>query len=76
MDELSKHSAEFRHHWARHTVRTKAHGVKLIDHPHLGILRLAYEITHFPQDAELSPLICTAAPGTPEEQALRALAET
>ncbi|MFC8079068.1 hypothetical protein ACFUN8_26450 [Streptomyces sp. NPDC057307] len=76
VDELTQHSAEFRDHWARHTVRTKAHGVKLIDHPHLGFLRLTYEITHFPQDAELSLLVYTAAPGTPEEKALRALAET
>ncbi|MFI6696793.1 helix-turn-helix transcriptional regulator [Streptomyces sp. NPDC050433] len=76
VDELKEHSAEFRHHWARHTVRTKAHGIKLIDHPHLGFLRLGYEITHFPQDTELSLLVYTAAPGTPEEKALRELAET
>ncbi|MFD3523571.1 helix-turn-helix transcriptional regulator [Streptomyces sp. NPDC058653] len=75
VDELKEHSAEFRHYWAQHTVRTKSHGIKLIDHPHLGFLKLTYEITHFPQDQELSLLVYTAGPGTPEEKALRELAD-
>ncbi|MFJ2558180.1 MULTISPECIES: hypothetical protein [unclassified Streptomyces] len=72
--ELTERSEEFRHHWARHTVRTKSYGLKRIDHPEAGSLTLSYEITHFPQDEELNLLVYTAAPGTPEEQALRRLA--
>ncbi len=71
--ELREHSMEFRTHWAQHTVRTKAHGVKRLVHPLLGALSLGYEITAFPQDPELRLLVYTAAPGTREEQALRAL---
>ncbi|MFC9425901.1 helix-turn-helix transcriptional regulator [Streptomyces sp. NPDC056987] len=74
VDELKARSPEFRHHWARHTVRTKAFGLKRIDHPEAGPLTLSYEITHFPQDTELSLLVYTAAPGTREERVLRKLA--
>ncbi|MFD7288904.1 helix-turn-helix transcriptional regulator [Streptomyces sp. NPDC059863] len=74
VNELKAGSAEFRHHWAQHTVRTKAYGLKRIDHPELGSLTLSYEITRFPQDTELSLLVYTAAPGTPEDKALQSLA--
>lgn len=74
VDELNDASPEFRHHWAAHTVRTKAYGIKRIDHPVLGRLALSYEITTFPQDAELSLLVYTAPPDTPEATALHALA--
>ncbi|MFF5256378.1 helix-turn-helix transcriptional regulator [Streptomyces leeuwenhoekii] len=74
VDELKAGSAEFRRHWSQHTVRTKAYGHKRIDHPELGSLTLSYEITRFPQDAELSLLVYTAAPGTPEDKALHSLA--
>ncbi|MDG9728171.1 MULTISPECIES: helix-turn-helix transcriptional regulator [unclassified Streptomyces] len=75
VEELNQGSEEFRRHWQRHTVRTKSHGLKRIDHPEAGPLTLSYEITHFPQDPELSLLVYTAAPGTPEEEALRVMAK-
>ncbi|WP_461020624.1 helix-turn-helix transcriptional regulator [Streptomyces daliensis] len=75
VDELNAHCAEFRHHWARHTVRTKSHGTKRIEHPSLGPLTLFYELTHFPQDPELALLVYTAAPGTPGAAALAVLAK-
>ncbi|MEI5036442.1 hypothetical protein RB201_38580 [Streptomyces sp. S1A(2023)] len=40
IDELNAASPEFRRHWAAHAVRTKAYGVKRIDHPELGPLAL------------------------------------
>ncbi|MGI5349744.1 helix-turn-helix transcriptional regulator [Streptomyces sp. CA-250714] len=73
--ELVEHSPEFRQHWELHTVRTKSYGIKHIDHPDAGPLALTYEITHFPQDPELALLVYTAAPGTPEEDALRLMAK-
>ncbi|MFE0798629.1 helix-turn-helix domain-containing protein [Streptomyces sp. NPDC058812] len=76
VDELKEHSEEFRRYWALHTVRTKAHGLKRMDHPELGPLTLSYEITHFPQDPEQSLLVYTGTPGSAEEQALRTLAKT
>ncbi|MFC8867251.1 helix-turn-helix transcriptional regulator [Streptomyces sp. NPDC057148] len=75
VDELNEGSEEFRRHWRQHTVRTKSHGLKRIDHPEAGPLTLSYEITHFPQDPELSLLVYTAAPGSPEEEALRVMAK-
>ncbi|UGQ14749.1 helix-turn-helix transcriptional regulator [Yinghuangia sp. ASG 101] len=76
IDELTHASPEFRRHWARHEIRVKAHGTKRIDHPDVGPLTLAYEITRFPQDADLSLLVYTAEPGSAEESALRTLART
>ncbi|MFH9685467.1 helix-turn-helix transcriptional regulator [Streptomyces sp. NPDC017413] len=75
IDELNAASPEFRRHWMAHAVRTKAYGVKRIDHPELGPLALGYEITAFPRDPELSLLVYTAPPDTPEAKALHALAE-
>lgn len=73
--ELTTRSEEFRRHWERHTVRTKSYGLKRINHPEAGPLTLSYEITRFPQDPELSLLVYTAAPGSPEEEALRVMAK-
>ncbi|MGC9500728.1 helix-turn-helix transcriptional regulator [Streptomyces sp. WG7] len=75
VEELNEGSEEFRRHWQQHTVRTKSHGLKRIDHPVAGPLTLSYEITRFPQDPELSLLVYTAAPGSPEEEALRVMAK-
>lgn len=72
--ELAAKSPEFRHHWERHAVHTKSSGFKRLNHPEAGPLTLAYEITHFPQDPDLSLLVYTAAPDTPEAQALRLMA--
>ncbi len=73
VEELRRESVEFETHWQRHTVRTKAYGIKLIDHPEAGRLALSYELTRFPQDPEVSLLVYTAAPGSREEAALRLL---
>ncbi|MGS2591714.1 helix-turn-helix transcriptional regulator [Streptomyces hebeiensis] len=75
VEEVSARSEEFRRHWARHTVRTKAYGVKRVEHPEAGPLTLTYEVTRFPQDAELSLLVYTAERGSAEEVALRDFAK-
>ncbi|WP_141308167.1 helix-turn-helix transcriptional regulator [Streptomyces spinoverrucosus] len=73
--ELTEKSPEFRHHWERHAVRTKSFGHKRLLHPEAGPLTLAYELTHFPHDPDLSLLVYTAAPDTPEAEALRVMAK-
>jgi transcriptional regulator with XRE-family HTH domain len=75
VDELTAHCEEFRRHWESHTVGTKSYGVKRVDHPEAGPLTLSYEMTQFPQDPEQSLLVYTAAPGSPEEKALQAMAK-
>ncbi|MFP3989719.1 helix-turn-helix transcriptional regulator [Streptomyces sp. E11-3] len=75
VEDLTERSEEFRRYWNQHAVRTKAYGFKRIDHPDAGPLTLSYEITHFPQDPDLSLLVYTAPPGSPEEDALRVLAK-
>ncbi|ONK13443.1 helix-turn-helix transcriptional regulator [Streptomyces sp. MP131-18] len=74
VEEVSARHADFRRHWAEHTVHVKAHGIKRINHPVAGALTLSYEVTHFPQDEDLNLTVFTAAPGSPEERALRELA--
>ncbi|WP_419996322.1 helix-turn-helix domain-containing protein [Streptomyces boninensis] len=74
IDELRAHSAEFRHHWALHTIKTKSYGRKRINHPVAGPLTLAFELTAFPADPDLALLAYTAAPGSREAEALRLLA--
>ncbi|MEU0741135.1 helix-turn-helix transcriptional regulator [Streptomyces sp. NPDC006134] len=69
--ELLDGSAEFRRHWEQHAVRVKSSGFKRVRHPQAGPLTLAYEITQFPHDPDVSLLVYTAAPGTPEAEALR-----
>ncbi|NGN70391.1 helix-turn-helix domain-containing protein [Streptomyces sp. A7024] len=72
--ELTVESAEFRHHWALHTVKTKSYGRKRINHPVAGPLSLSFELTTFPQDPDLALLAYTAAPDSREAEALRLLA--
>ncbi|RKN08442.1 XRE family transcriptional regulator [Streptomyces radicis] len=75
VDELSAADADFRRHWAEHTVHVKSHGTKRINHPRLGALTLSYESTHFDASPPRRLLVFTAAPGTPEAAALRRLAD-
>lgn len=75
IEELRQHSEEFARHWTAHEVRTKAHGTKRLNHPTAGPLTLAYEITRFPSDPDLSLLVYTGPPGSVEEKALRALTD-
>jgi transcriptional regulator with XRE-family HTH domain len=72
--ELSTRSDEFRVRWAAHHVRIHATGVKLIHHPVVGDLDLAFESFPLAADPGQSLLTYTAEPGSPSQDALSLLA--
>ena len=72
--ELSTRSEEFRVRWAAHHVRIHATGVKLIHHPVVGDLELAFESFPLAADPSQSLLTYTAEPGSPSQDALSLLA--
>ncbi|MEC3979878.1 helix-turn-helix transcriptional regulator [Amycolatopsis sp. H20-H5] len=72
--ELSLGSAEFRKLWAGHSVREKAHAVKIMMNPIVGELVLHYETLRLPDDPDQGLVIYTAQPGSASERALRLLA--
>ena len=72
--ELSTRSDEFRVRWAAHHVRIHTTGVKLIHHPVVGDLELAFESFPLAADPSQSLLAYTAEPGSPSQDALSLLA--
>ena len=72
--ELSTRSDEFRVRWAAHHVRIHAAGVKLIHHPVVGDLELAFESFPLAADPSQSILTYSAEPGSPSQDALSLLA--
>jgi transcriptional regulator with XRE-family HTH domain len=72
--ELSTRSEEFRVRWAAHHVRIHTTGVKLIHHPVVGDLELAFESFPLGADPSQSLLTYTAEPGSPSQDALSLLA--
>jgi transcriptional regulator with XRE-family HTH domain len=72
--ELSTHSDEFRVRWAAHHVRIHTAGVKLIHHPAVGNLELAFESFPLGADPSQNLLTYTAEPGSPSQDALSLLA--
>jgi hypothetical protein len=72
--ELSTRSHEFRVRWAAHHVRIHTTGVKLIHHPVVGDLELAFESFPLAADPSQSLLTYTAEPGSPSQDALNLLA--
>ncbi|AIS00213.1 helix-turn-helix domain-containing protein [Streptomyces glaucescens] len=72
--ELSVKSEDFRRLWARHDVKEKAYGVKLLRHPLVGELTLSFETFRLPADGEQSLVTYHAEPGSPSAEALRLLA--
>jgi transcriptional regulator with XRE-family HTH domain len=72
--ELSTRSDEFRSRWAAHDVQIHTTGVKLIHHPVVGDLDLAYESFPLAADLTQSLLTYTAEPGSPTQDALTLLA--
>jgi hypothetical protein len=72
--ELSTRSNEFRGRWAAHNVRIHTRGVKLLHHPVVGDLELAFESFPLAADSSQSLLTYTAEPGSPSQHALRLLA--
>ena len=72
--ELSTRSNEFRGRWAAHNVRIHTSGLKLLHHPVVGDLELAFESFPLAADPSQSLLTYTAEPGSPSQHALRLLA--
>jgi hypothetical protein len=72
--ELSVHSREFREFWARHDVREKRFGTKVLRHPVAGEITVQYESLQLPADPEQILVTYSVEPASPSEQALRLLA--
>jgi transcriptional regulator with XRE-family HTH domain len=73
--ELSARSPEFRTHWSRYDVAEPGHGAITYRHPWVGELALHYETMRLSGEGELHLVAVSAAPGTPEAEGLRRLAE-
>jgi transcriptional regulator with XRE-family HTH domain len=72
--ELSTRSTEFRVRWAAHDVRIHTSGVKLLHHPIVGDLELAFESFTLAADPGQSLLTYTAEAASPSQDALNLLA--
>ncbi|WP_031512855.1 helix-turn-helix transcriptional regulator [Streptomyces sp. NRRL F-5123] len=72
--ELSLKSEAFRRLWADHLVREKTYGVKRINHPVAGELRLSYETLALPGEPDQTLVAYTAPPGSPTADRLALLA--
>ena len=72
--ELSTRSNQFRGRWAAHNVRIHTSGLKLLHHPVVGDLELAFESFPLAADPSQNLLTYTAEPGSPSQHALGLLA--
>ncbi|MET9631902.1 helix-turn-helix transcriptional regulator [Lentzea sp. NPDC006480] len=72
--ELSVKSELFRQLWAKHDVKEKNFGTKLLHHPLVGDLTLQYESLRMPAEPDLFFTTYYAEPGTPSAEALQLLA--
>ncbi|NUP38587.1 MAG: helix-turn-helix domain-containing protein [Streptomyces sp.] len=72
--ELVTRSEEFRTAWAKHNVRLHHTGRKSFRHPAVGILTLDFDAMELPAHPGLTLTAYSAAPGTPDHDALQLLA--
>jgi transcriptional regulator with XRE-family HTH domain len=72
--ELVTRSEEFRTAWAKHNVRLHHTGRKSFHHPAVGVLTLDVDAMELPAQPGLTLTAYSAAPGTPEHDALQLLA--
>ncbi|MFJ4973921.1 helix-turn-helix transcriptional regulator [Streptomyces coeruleorubidus] len=72
--ELVTRSEEFRTAWAKHNVRLHHTGRKSFRHPAVGVLTFDFDAMELPAQPGLTLTAYSAAPGTPEHDALRLLA--
>ena len=72
--ELSTRSREFSRLWARHDVRYVCRGEKVIRHPVVGELRLAYEPMPLTTAPGMRMTAYAVEPGSPSQDALQLLA--
>jgi hypothetical protein len=71
--ELSTRSEPFRALWASHDVREHRTGIKLITHPVVGDLDLAFEAMDLSAERGLQLIAHSAPPGSPTVDALKLL---
>ena len=62
--ELSIHSPEFREHWARHDVKDKSFGTKLLHHHLVGDISVRYETLQLPGDPDQLLVTYTVEPAS------------
>ncbi|MDA0564613.1 helix-turn-helix transcriptional regulator [Streptomonospora sp. S1-112] len=74
VQRLRRSSAEFRELWESHLVEEHPHGTHTLRHPEAGVLTLYFEKLPLPADPGQVLLTYAAAPGSADEEALRALA--
>ncbi|MEU3062870.1 helix-turn-helix transcriptional regulator [Streptomyces subrutilus] len=72
--ELVTRSEGFRTAWAKHNVRLHHTGRKSFHHPAVGVLTLDFDAMELPAQPGLTLTAYTAAPGTPDHDALQLLA--
>lgn len=72
--ELSTRSSDFRTRWAKHNVRRHSRGHKVVHHPVVGTMDLAYDDFALPGDPRVSITTYTANPGTASADGLSLLA--
>nr|WP_211840461.1 helix-turn-helix transcriptional regulator [Saccharopolyspora hirsuta] len=72
--ELSTRSTDFSTRWAKHDVHRHSRGRKVINHPVVGTMDLAYDDFALPGDPHVSITTYTASPGTSSADGLTLLA--
>ncbi|MFC1402108.1 MULTISPECIES: helix-turn-helix transcriptional regulator [Streptacidiphilus] len=72
--ELVTRSEEFRSAWAKHNVRLHHTGRKSFHHPAVGDITLDFDAMELPAQPGLTLTAYSAAPGTPDHDALTLLA--
>ena len=72
--ELSTRGDTFRQRWARHEVRRHRAGAKRLNHPLVGQMTFTYETMELTADEGLYLIVCGAAPGSRDADALNLLA--
>ena len=72
--ELSIKSPQFRELWAKHPVREKTHGSKVINHPVAGRLELTFDRLALADDDDATIYVYTAEPGSETAERIALLA--
>ena len=72
--ELSTRGDTFRQRWAKHEVHRHSTGAKRLNHPVVGPLTFNYEVMELAADEGLVLIVCSAAPGSRDADALSLLA--
>src|SRR5437016_801091 len=72
--ELATRGDTFRQRWAQHEVRRHRAGAKRLNHPLVGHMTFTYETMELAADEGLYLIVCGAAPGSRDADALNLLA--